>query len=66
MSGSQAINTHSIEIDQYDIDDIDVLRNFHSISRSKTVAAISNNTDTDGKMKILTKLRVKMPSVLHC
>ena len=61
-SGSQTRNTHSIEIDQYDIDDIDVLRTFHSISRSKTVAAISNDTDPDGKTKILTKLRVKLPT----
>ena len=60
-SGSQTRNTHSIEIDRYDIDDIDVLRTFHSISRSKTVAAISNDTDPDGKMKILMKLRVKLP-----
>ena len=60
-SGSQTRNTHSIEIDWYDIDDIDILRTFHSISRSKTVAAISNDTDPDGKMKILTKLRVKLP-----
>ena len=60
-SGSQTRNAHSIEIDQYDIDDIDVLRTFHSISRSRTVAAISNDTDPDGKMKILTKLQVKLP-----
>ena len=46
-SGSQTRNTHSIEIDWYDIDDIDVLRTFHSISRSKTVAAISNDTDPE-------------------
>ena len=54
-------NTHSIEIDRYDIDDIDALRTFHSISRSRSVAAISNNTDPDGKTKILTKLWVKLP-----
>ena len=60
-SGSQTRNIHSIEIDQYDIDDIDVLCTFHSISRSKTVAAISNDTDPNGKMKILMKLRVKLP-----
>ena len=60
-SSSQTRNAHSIEIDQYDIDDIDMLRTFHSISRSRSVAAISNNTDPDGKTKILTKLRVKLP-----
>ena len=59
--GSQTRNTHSIEIDQYDIDDIDVLRTFHSISRSKTVATILNDPDPDGKTKILTKLRVQLP-----
>ena len=60
-SGSQTRNAHSIKIDRYDIDDIDVLRTFHSISRSRSVAAISNDTDLDGKTKILTKLRVKLP-----
>ena len=60
-SGSQTRNAHSIEIDWYDIDDIDMLRTFHSISRSRSVAAISNDTDPDGKTKILMKLRVKLP-----
>ena len=63
-SGSQTRNTHIFKIDWYDIDDIDdidVLHTFHSISRSKTVAAISNDTDPDGKTKIVTKLRVKLP-----
>ena len=49
-SGSQTRNAHSIEIDRYNIDDIDVLRTSHSISRSRSVAAISNDTDPDGKM----------------
>ena len=60
-SSSQTRNAHSIEIDWYNIDDIDVLRTFHSISRSRSVAAISNDTDPDGKTKILTKLWVKLP-----
>ena len=60
-SGSQTRNAHSIEIDWYNIDDIDVLRTFHSISRSRSVAAISNDTDPDSKTKILTKLWVKSP-----
>ena len=60
-SGSQIHNTHSIEIDQYDIDDIDILRTFHSISRSKMVTLITNDTDPDGKTKIVMKLRVKLP-----
>ena len=60
-SGSQTRNAHSIEIDQYDIDDIDIFRTFHYISSSKAVAAISNDTDLDGKTKILMKLQVKLP-----
>ena len=59
-SGSQTYNTHSIEIDWYDIDDIDILRTFHSISRSKTVVSISNDRDPDSKTKIIMKLRVKL------
>ena len=46
----------ALKLTRYDIDDIDVLRTFHSISRSRTLAAISNDTDPDGKMKILMKL----------
>ena len=38
-----------------------MLRTFHSISRSRSVAAISNDTDPDGKTKILMKLQVKLP-----
>ena len=38
------------------------MRTFHSISRSRSVATISNDTDPDGKMKILTKPRVKLPN----
>ena len=38
-----------------------MLRTFHSISRSRSIAAISNDTDPDGKTKILTKLQVKLP-----
>ena len=60
-SGSQTHNTHSIEIDWYNIEDIDILRTFHSISRSKTVASITNDTDLDGKTKIMMKLRIKLP-----
>ena len=53
--------THSTQsIDQYDIDDIDVVKMFHSIYRSRTVASRSNNTDPDGKTKIITKLRIKL------
>ena len=54
-------NAHSIEVDRYDIDDIDVLRMFHSIYRSRTVARWSNDTDPDGKTKIVTKIGIKLP-----
>ena len=60
-SSSQTRNAHNIEIDWFAIDDIDILRTSHSISRSKTVAAISNDTDPNGKTQILTKLQVKLP-----
>ena len=36
---------------------------FSTISRSKSVASISNNTDPEGKTKILTVLQIKLP---HC
>ena len=49
-------NAHSIEVDRYDIDDIDVLHMFHSIYRPMRVASRSNDTDPDGKTKIVTKI----------
>ena len=53
-------SAHSIEIDRYDIDNIDVLRTFHSVYRS-TVASQSNDTDPDGKTKIITEIGIKLP-----
>ena len=38
-----------------------MVRMFHSISRSRTVASRSNDTDPDGKTKIITKLGIKLP-----
>ena len=38
-----------------------MVRKFHSISRSRTVASRSNNTDPDNKTKIITRLRIKLP-----
>ena len=38
-----------------------VSRTFHSISRSKAVASISNEMDPDGKTKIVTILNIKLP-----
>ena len=52
-------STHSIN--RYDIDDIDIVRMFHSISRSRMVASRSNDTDPDGKTKIVTRLGLKLP-----
>ena len=36
-------------------------KTFHTIYRSKSVLSISNETDTDGKTKILTILNIKLP-----
>ena len=38
-------------------------QSFSTIRRSKSVASISNNTDPEGKTKILTVLQIKLP---HC
>ena len=38
-----------------------VKKTFHIISRSKSVASISNEMDPDGKTKILTILNIKLP-----
>ena len=38
-------------------------QSFSTISRSKSVASISNDTDPEGKTKILTVLQLKLP---HC
>ena len=54
-------NAHSIEVNRYDIDDIDMLRMFHSVYRLMTVASQSNDTDPDGKTKIVTKIGIKLP-----
>ena len=36
-------------------------QSFSTISRSKSVASISNDTDPEGKTKILTMLQLKLP-----
>ena len=38
-----------------------VSKTFHSTSRSKLVVSISDETDPDGKTKILTILKIKLP-----
>ena len=58
---SMTCSTHSIEIDRHDIDDIDIVKTFNSIYRSRTVASRSNDTDPDSKTKIVTKLGIKLP-----
>ena len=52
-------STHSIE--HYDIDDIDVVKPFRSIYRSRMVDSRSNDTYPDGKTKIITNLGIKLP-----
>ena len=54
-------NAHSIEVDRYDIDDVDAICTFHSIYRLRMVASKSNDTDPDGKTKIITKIGIKLP-----
>ena len=61
-SGESVTRTaHSIKVDRYDIDDVDIVRTFHSVSRSRPVASSSNDTDPDGKTKIVTKIGIKLP-----
>ena len=60
-SSGESVTRSAHSINRYDIDDIDVVRMFHSISRSRTVASRSNDTDPDGKTKIITRLRIKLP-----
>ena len=40
-----------------------VKKTFHTISRSRSVASTSNETDPEGKTKIITMLYIKLP---HC
>ena len=53
-------NAHSIEVDRYNIDDIDMVKTFHSVYRSRTVVSRSNDTDPDGKTRVITKLAIKL------
>ena len=44
-------------------------QSFSTISRSRSVASISNDTDPEGKTKILTMLQLKLPhhnGIDHC
>ena len=60
-SSSESVTRSAHSIDWYDIDDIDIIRTFHSISRSRMVASRSNDTDPNGKTKTVTRLRIKLP-----
>ena len=54
-------DTHNIEINRYNDDCL--LKTFNTIYRSRLVTTISNDTDPDGRTKILTQLKIKLP---HC
>ena len=58
-SRSQTWDIHSIEINQYNDDCL--LKTFNTIYRSRSVATISNDADPDGRTKILTQLKIKLP-----
>ena len=59
-SSSESVTHSAHSINWYDIDDINVVKMFHSISRSRMVASKSNDTDPDGKSKIITRLKIKL------
>ena len=57
--GDQQENLHGDHQESTDF----VKKSFSTISRLKSVASISNDTDPEGKTKILTILQIKLP---HC
>ena len=62
--GEQRENLHGTNSFQDHQESTDFLKqSFSTISRLKSVASISNNTDPEGKSKILTVLQLKLP---HC
>ena len=62
--GDQQENLHGTSYFQDHQESTDfVKKSFSTISRSKSVVIISNNTDPEGKTKILTILQIKLP---HC
>ena len=62
--GEQRENLHGMNSFQDNQESTDFLKqSFSTISRSKLVASISNDTDPEGKTKILTVLQIKLP---HC
>ena len=60
--GEQRENLHGTNSFQDHLESTDFLKqSFSTISRSKLVASISNDTDPEGKTKILTVLQIKLP-----
>ena len=62
-SRSNTRSAHSIELNHdYNTDsDEAVLKTFNTIYRSKSMSSISNETDPDGRTKIITMLKIKLP-----
>ena len=68
LHGNQKENLHGTNSFQDHLGSTDfstdfLKQSFSTISRSKLVASISNDTDPEGKTKILTVLQIKLP---HC
>ena len=64
LHGNQKRNLHGTNSFQDHLGSTDFLKQlFSTISRLKSVASISNDTDPEGKTKILTVLQLKLP---HC
>ena len=64
LHGNQRGDLHGTNSFQDHLGSTDFLKqSFSTISRSKSVASVSNNTDPEGKTKILTVLQLKLP---HC
>ena len=64
LHGNQRGDLHGTNSFQDHLGSTDFLKqSFSTISRLKSVASISNDTDPEGKTKILTVLQLKLP---HC
>ena len=64
LHGNQRENLHGTNSFQDHQESADfVKKTFSTISRLKSVASISNDTDPEGKTKILTVLQIELP---HC
>ena len=62
LHGKQRENLHGTNSFQDHLGSTDFLKqSFSTISRLKSVASISNDTDPEGKTKILTVLQIKLP-----